>query len=64
MPILSEDQVVQQYDDFLASHPNVKFVLIGQLCCKTCAEWMIIEYNIAGKRFMGLLVWKYTQLYR
>ncbi|XP_025114165.1 hercynylcysteine sulfoxide lyase-like isoform X2 [Pomacea canaliculata] len=31
MPILSEDQVVQQYDEFLASHPNVKFVLIDHI---------------------------------
>lgn len=31
IPILSEDQVVKQYDDFLTSHPNVKFVLIDHI---------------------------------
>ena len=30
MPIVSEDSVVQQYDDYLTQHPNVKFVLIGK----------------------------------
>ena len=34
LPIVSEDAVVQQYDDFLTQHPNVKLVLVGK--CVFC----------------------------
>ena len=30
MPITSEDDLVQQFDDFFAQHTNIKIALIGK----------------------------------
>ena len=30
VPILSEDALVNQFDEYLKEHPGVKFVLIGK----------------------------------
>ena len=61
LPIVSEDALVQQYDDYLAQHPSVKFILIGRVSSFSSLFLIIsLGFTILVEIFAYVTVFEYN----